>query len=300
MLKLLGAIGKYLRSAGRNSLLKRSFRAVFRINEVKTHANISGNPIRHLVDDGAVRKVDLLGEQRYCAVDLVSMLAGAEHAEEAWNAIKRSEHFGKSRLVEAQFGDQWVSMLTMVEVMRLIQSLQSPKAQRLRGWLANVGARHVAEDDDPELAVQRMRQSYAAAGRPRAWIDQRLRSVSARLDLVREWNKRGIHDSEQYRALTNAMTEAIFGVNVNTFRRNRRVRQNLRDYLTDMELSLISLAETVAANLHRSRNSLGMDQLVRDVEEAGRIASETRRGIDEVAAEVRPAEKSVGVRQDVA
>ncbi len=200
----------------------------------------------------------------------------------------------------AQFGDQWVSMLTLAEVMRLIQSLQSPKAQRLRGWLANVGAQQVAEDEDPELAVQRMRQSYAAAGRPRAWIDQRLRSVSARLELVREWNKRGIHDSEEYRALTNAMTEAIFGVNVNTFRRNRRVRQNLRDYLTDMELSLISLAETVAANLHRSRSSVGMDQLMRDVREAGRIASETRRRIDEVAAGMRPAGERAEARQEVA
>jgi len=268
--------------------------AVFRIIRVKTHTTISVNPIRHLLDDAKVRKVELLGEQRYCAVDLVKSLTDAEDGRDVWEALKRSEHFGRSRLVEAQFGDQWLSMLTLPDVMRLIQSLHSPKALRLRGWLASVAAQHVAEEDDPELAVQRMRQSYAAAGRPRAWIDQRLRSVSARLELVREWNKRGIHDSDQYRGLTNAMTEAIFGVNVNTFRRNRRVRQNLRDYLTDMELALISLAETVAVTLHRTRSSTGMEQLMRDVQEAGMIASETRRKIDLASME------SSGARQAVA
>jgi DNA-damage-inducible protein D len=224
----------------------------------------------------------MLGEARYCAIDLVRALTDERDPRSLWESVKRSDHFARLRLVEAQFGDEWFSMLTLAEVMRLIQALHSPRAVRLQGWLADVGAHHVAEEDDPELAVRRVRQSYAAAGRTRPWIDQRLRSVSARQELVHEWNRRGIHDSEQYRALTNAMTEAIFGVDVNTFRRNRRVRQNLRDYLTDTELSLISLAEAVATSLHRNRNSVGMDELMRDVCEAGRIANQTRKQIDQV------------------
>jgi hypothetical protein len=234
-----------------------------------------------VLEDPFVRKAELSGEDRFCGVDLVRALTDSDQAQSLWDQIRRAEPFARLGLVEAQFDGQWVAMLNLVEVMRLIQVVDSPKARRLSGWLASVGARHVAEEADPELAVQRLRQSYASAGRPRAWIDQRLRSVSARLELVREWNKRGIHDGEEYRRLTNALTEAAFGVNVNTFRRRRGARENLRDHLTDMELALVSLAETVAASLHRTRNSNGIDQLLHDVQDAGVIASQTRTQIDQ-------------------
>ena len=144
----------------------------------------------------------------------------------------------------------------------------------------NAAAAHrVEEEADPELAVQRMRQGYRAKGRTRQWIDQRLRSISARHEIVGEWYRRGVSENEQFRTLTNQLMQAAFGMDVNAYRQDRGIGKNLRDHLGALELSLLSLAETTAAALHRQRQSTGMDALLRDIKDAGQIVGQTRRQI---------------------
>jgi hypothetical protein len=114
-----------------------------------------------------------------------------------------------------------------------------------------------------------------------------LRGVSARHELTSEWARRGASDSEQYRALTNALMEGAFGMDVESLRRYKnlqRTTQNLRDYMSDLELVLTSLGETAAVALHRNRGSNGFDELVADAREAGRIAGVARTQIEQGSA----------------
>jgi hypothetical protein len=143
------------------------------------------------------------------------------------------------------------------------------------------------ELDDPELTIVRMRRAYEDQGYSPKWIDKRLRGMSARQEVVREWARRGAAQSEQYRGLTNAVMEGAFGMDVESLRRYKnlqRTTQNLRDYMNDLELVLTSLAETAAVALHRNRASNGFDELLDDAREAGRIAGAARIQIEQGSA----------------
>src|SRR5438876_9750971 len=114
-------------------------------------------------------------------------------------------------------------------------------------------------------------------------IDQRIRAVSARHELTGEWYRRGVREGEKFRDMTNAMFAAAFGMDVESYRRYKglfRTRENLRDHMNDLELSLVALAETMGVELHRSRRSNGFDALLLDVTDAGSIVARTRRDIE--------------------
>lgn len=107
--------------------------------------------------------------------------------------------------------------------------------------------------------------------------------MAARQELVREWARRGISDSEEYRQLTNTVMEAAFGMDVNAYRRFKRLvraSDNLRDHMSDLELTLTMLGETAAVELHRDRNSQGFEQLKADVREAGEVTRIARQEIE--------------------
>jgi DNA-damage-inducible protein D len=242
---------------------------------------IGATTIGHLLEDERVRKTQLGDRVYYAAADVVAVLADCADPRAEWDDLKEFEPALRRRSVLADLpgAGEAEEVLGLSGVMRLIQAIDSPRAERLRGWLAEVAAQHVREEVDPELAIQRMRQSYKTKGQPRRWIDQRLRSISARHELVSEWYKRGVRESEQFRALTNKLMQAVFGMDVNAYLQAKGLRRNLRDHLSDLELGLLSLAETTAAGLHRERHSQGIEALMRDVEEAGRIIGQTREQI---------------------
>jgi DNA-damage-inducible protein D len=134
-----------------------------------------------------------------------------------------------------------------------------------------------------ERLILRARRHYERMGYSRLWIDQRMRSVSARHELVSEWYRCGVRESEQFRALTNELFVTAFGMDVEAYRRYKglfRTRENLRDHMTDLELSLASLAETTTVELHRRRRSSGFDALLLDVKDAGKIIARARRDIE--------------------
>ncbi len=239
------------------------------------------NLIHHLLEDDRVRSQVIEGREVYSPVDLVALLADCADAHAEWDELKQAEPGLSRSCVLADLGDEPQEMLDLRGVMRLILAIDSSKAEKLRNWMTDVAARHLEEEADPELAIGRLRHGYLAQGRMRSWIDQRLRSISARHEIVGEWYKRGIKDSEQFRLLTNALMESTFGMDVNAFRASKGYVRNLRDHLTDLELSLLSLAETTAASLHRQSNSTDMEILKRDVQDAGRIIAQTRHQIME-------------------
>jgi hypothetical protein len=144
--------------------------------------------------------------------------------------------------------------------------------------------RRLEEQENPELAVLRLRRSYMDEGYSPRWIDKRLRGVSTRQELTSEWARRGASESEQYRALTNAIMEGVFGMDVEHMRRYKNLtgtNRNLRDHMSDLELVLVALGETSAVTLGRNRGSHGVEELLADARDAGRIAGSARQQIEQ-------------------
>src|SRR5829696_5522826 len=141
--------------------------------------------------------------------------------------------------------------------------------------------------EDPEMALLKVRRAYEDRGYRPQWIDKRLHAIHTRHELVKEWARRGVTDSQQYRDLTNALIANAFGMDVESLRRYKNLQrpaQNLRDYMNDLELVLTSLGETAAVALHRNRGSAGLDELLADAQEAGQIAGAARTQIEQGSA----------------
>jgi DNA-damage-inducible protein D len=240
-----------------------------------------------LINSDAVRRVDHERRTLYAAVDVVRLLAETHHAEQYWTDLKLREPVLENLVELADFthpeGDATEEALDLGGVLRLVQSIPSAKAERFKQWLIRNARQRLQEAANPELAVIRTQKLYERKGYSRRWVDKRMRGVSARQELTGEWFKRGAAESDQYRELTNEMTRAAFGMDVEGYRHFKnltRTRENLRDHMTDLELALTTLAETVAVNLHRTRESAGLEALTRDVKDAGKIASSTLQAIE--------------------
>ena len=241
--------------------------------------------IQSVLDDPRVRQIIHNGETLFCAPDLIAVLSGGAHDIDAWEQLRAGHPDVAERIVMvAPSGD----MLDFEGVLRLILAMggsgASPRIGRLKNQIAAAARERFDETDDPEVALLRTRHAYEQQGRSRQWIDQRMRSVSARHELTSEWYRRGVRDGDQFRALTNEMMASAFGLDVESYRRYKglfRTGENLRDHMTDLELSLTALAETAAAELHRTRRSSGFDALLMDAKDSGRVVAQTRQAIEQ-------------------
>ena len=150
-------------------------------------------------------------------------------------------------------------------------------------WLARSATRRLQEAENTERLVLRARRLYERRGYSRRWVDKRLHGMSARHELTGEWHKRGATESESFRALTNRLMHSGFGMDAEMYRRYKNLTgasRNLRDHMSDLELALTTLGETVAVALHRARDSHGFDQLDADARDAGEIVAQTRQQIE--------------------
>ena len=241
-----------------------------------------GMSIENLLEHPHVRRAERDGRTLYAAADVVAALVESAHPAEYWEDLKQLEP-ALARWVETvDFHDDDVTVaLDVVDldgVLRMIQSIPSPRAERLKWWLAESARKRLEEAEDPELAFLRTRKLYEHRGYPRRWVDKRIGVVNSRHELTAEWYKRGVRESEDFRALTNELMRGAFGMDVNAYRQFKglnRPTQALRDHMTDLELALTGLAETTAVALSRSRGSQGVEQLARDARDAGEIAART-------------------------
>ena len=168
------------------------------------------------------------------------------------------------------------------QVLRLIQTIPSPKAEPFKLWLAQVGKERIDEIADPELAVQRMRRIYAEKGYSESWIQQRERAIAARNKLTDEWKFRGAKEGRDFAILTNEIYKTGFGLDAKAYKNLKGVekKHNLRDAMTEMELALTNLGETTARELHKKNDSFGMSELKQDVGEAGQVVGVAKNEVE--------------------
>lgn len=242
--------------------------------------------LNSLLENPRIRRVEHDGQPWYVAEDVIALLSDTQLPAEHWEDLQRREpDLGRltERLELADGSGDVVEVLSLEGILRVAQSITSPVAQKLKLWLASTARKQLEDAADPSLSWVDLQKHYTHRGYSTSWVQKRLRGVAARHELVREWSRRGIQESEHYRQLTNALFENAFGMNVAAYRNVKfltRTSDNLRDHMNDLELTLTLLGETTAMTLHRARGSHGVEQLLGDVREAGEITRATRLDIE--------------------
>lgn len=162
-------------------------------------------------------------------------------------------------------------------ILRIIQSIPSKKAEPFKLWLAQVGTERLEEMADPEKALDRGMEYYRRKGYTDAWIKERLQSKSIRDDLTAEWKRSGIESSREFAALTNILTKSWSGKTIQEYKKHKNLhKENLRDNMTNLELTLNQLAEVSATAISRVKNPNGMDENKQVAIDGGTIARNAR------------------------
>ena len=167
------------------------------------------------------------------------------------------------------------------QLLRLIQSVPSPKAEPFKMWLAKVGYERIEETEDPELAFDRAMETYLKKGYSKEWINQRLKSIEVRKELTDEWDTRGVKKGLEYAILTNEITDAWSGYSVKNYKNFKGLKKgNLRDDMSNLELVLNMLAEATTTEISKEKQPITFDENKVIAKQDGTIAGNTRKEIE--------------------
>ena len=162
-------------------------------------------------------------------------------------------------------------------ILRIIQSIPSPKAEPFNMWLAKVGSERLDEIADPEKAINRAFETYLKKGYSEKWINQRIKTMEVRKGLTDEWNRAGIEKNIDFAALTDIMTKEWSGKTTREYKVFKGLKkENLRDHMTNMELVLNMLAEVSATDLSKENEPFGMDETAKVAKQGGSVAKAAR------------------------
>ena len=167
-------------------------------------------------------------------------------------------------------------------ILRIIQSIPSPKAEPFKQWLAQVGAERIEEIENPEIAQIRAHEIYRQKGYSEEWIERRMRGIETRNELTDAWSEHGVEKGKEYAILTNEISQATFGVSVGQHKAIKSLkRENLRDHMTKLELLFTELGEASTAAIVNTRNPQGLMQNQLAAREGGKIAGDARKALEE-------------------
>lgn len=167
------------------------------------------------------------------------------------------------------------------QLLRIIQSIPSKKAEPFKLWLAQVGKERIEEIIDPELTIDRALETYSKKGYPSDWINQRLQTIRARKELTNEWQLHGVEQGKEYAILTDEVTKAWSGMNTRQYKKLKGIKkENLRDNMSTLELALNMLAEATTTELTKAQNPQGLEENRVIAQTGGNIAGEARMKIE--------------------
>lgn len=172
---------------------------------------------------------------------------------------------------------------TNQDLLRLIQSIPSPKAEPFKQWLAKVGAERIAEIENPELAQARIRATYKAKGYSDTWIEKRIRGIQVRDELTNEWKHRGVKEGKEYAILTAEISKATFGIVPSEYKNIKgltKSSENLRDHMTDLELIFTMLGEASTTEIAKNKNAQGFVENHKAAKAGGNVAGNARKELE--------------------
>ena len=167
------------------------------------------------------------------------------------------------------------------QLLRIVQSIPSPKAEPFRAWLAQVGRERIEETIDPELTIERALETYLKKGYTREWINQRLQAIQVRKELTDEWDARGVQKGVEYAILTDEISRAWSGMSTRQYKNLKGLKkENLRDNMTTLELVLNMLAEATTTQFSRDRKPTTFQENLAVAKAGGQVAGRTRKDIE--------------------
>ena len=222
----------------------------------------------------------------FSIVDVVAILTDSPNPRKYWSVLKiRLKKEGselatncsqlKMQSVDGKYYKTDVA--DTEQLLRLIQSVPSPKAEPFKLWLAKVGSLRLDQIQDPELSIQQALQDYRSLGYSEDWINQRLKSIEIRKELTDEWQRTGITDNKEFAILTNILTKTWSGKSVKEYKEYKSLRkQNLRDNMTSTELILNMLAEASTKDISQANNPTTFTQSKTIAKQGGNVAKVAR------------------------
>ena len=227
----------------------------------------------------------------FSVVDVCAVFSESKTPRNYWSDLKRklqqegSEVHGNLVQLKLQASDGKfynTDVLSTKQLLRLVQSIPSPKAEPFKMWLAEVGNDRLNEIADPEKAILRGAEFYRAKGYTEGWINQRLQTIEMRKELTDEWKERGITNDKDYAILTNEMTKAWSGMSVSEYKQYKGLKkENLRDNMTNIELVLNMLAEVTTTAISKSEKPNTFEKNKNVAKRGGNVANDAKKRFEE-------------------
>ena len=238
-----------------------------------------------------VRKVLKDREWWFSVIDVVEVLTGSPNPRDYWYKMKLREKveaktqlstFCRQLKLQAPDGKARVTDCANTEnLLRIVQSIPSQKAEPFKLWLAKVGYDRIKEIEDPELAAKRAREIYKAKGYSDEWIKRRINGITVRDELTKEWSKRGVKEGLEYSILTAEISKATFGVTPKEHRELKNLKtETLRDHMTNLELLFNMLGEDSTKEIARAKDSQGFIENKDSAMEGGSVAGKARADLE--------------------
>lgn len=226
----------------------------------------------------------------FSVVDIIGALTNSRRPRQYWADLKKqlkkegselSDKIVQLRLLSRD-GKKYLTDVADTEtVLRLIQSIPSPKVEPLKLWLAQVGYQRIEEIEDPELAFDRAMETYLKKGYSKEWINQRLKSIEVRKELTDEWSERSVEKGKEFAILTNEITKTWAGKTVQEYKKHKSLKkENLRDNMTNLELVLNMLAEASTTEISKKKKPKGLEHNKKVARKGGKVAKKARDEIE--------------------
>ncbi len=226
----------------------------------------------------------------FSVVDIIEILTKSPRPRKYWNALKTklkdegselSQKVGQLKMMSSDGKFYATDVLDTENILRLIQSIPSPKAEPFKLWLAKVGYERIEETEDPELAFERAMKTYLQKGYSKEWINQRLKSIEVRKELTDEWDRCGLRDNSEYAILTNEITRAWADMDIKNYKKLKNLKkENLRDNMTNLELVLNMLAEASTTEISKEKNPKNLAENKIVAKKGGNVAKKAREEIE--------------------
>ena len=256
-------------------------------------AEVNDNGSIQLFEDQKIRTAwDAEKEEWYFSIiDVISVLTGTANPRRYWSDLKRKlKAEGANELYEkivqlkmlSSDGKRYKTDVANTEqLLRIIQSIPSPKAEPFKVWLAMVGKERIEETIDPEQAIDRALDTYLKKGYSEEWIHQRLLAIRIRNELTDEWKKRGVQKGKEYAILTDEISRAWSGMTTGQYKRLKGLtKENLRDNMTDLELVLTMLAEASTTDISKTAKPQTFEENKQVAKRGGKVAGIARQALE--------------------
>ncbi|ADC46608.1 hypothetical protein mru_0757 [Methanobrevibacter ruminantium M1] len=231
-----------------------------------------------------------IGDYYFSVIDVIAVLTESSNPSRYWSELKKKiceeqgqpfENIERLKLPAKDGKMRLTDVANTKQLLRIIQSVPSPKAEPFKQWLAQVGSERLDEIVDPELGMERLKSTYRKKGYSEKWISQRMRSIEIRDDLTAEWDRVGVEEGLEYAILTNEISKASFGLTTRQHKNYKGLKkESLRDNMTNAELVINMLGELATTEISKTENPGGFEESKHVAKRGGNIAGNARKELE--------------------